>query len=88
MQNEPMLLASPTLLFRAHTRVVVTLFVAVSITILCLTNTVQQPAPALAKLTEKNAAQSALPLAPDRSDLPEMVIRLFFLLPHLLPYDR
>lgn len=88
MQNARMLLASTTLLFRVHTRVLLTLFVSLSIAILCLTSTALHPAPVLAQLAENTAAQAAGPLDQTRSELPQTVIRLFVLLPHLVPHDN
>ena len=88
MQNARMLLASTTLLFRVHTRVLLTLFVALSIAIFSLTGSTQTSVTLLAQVSDKSASQSALPLKPSQTELPRTVIRLFFLVPHLLPHDN
>ncbi len=88
MRNRRMLLATTTVFFRTHTRVLLTLFVSLCITVLCLTSTALPPTPALTHLAGKTATQSAAPLEQARSELPQTVIRLFFILPHLLPHDN
>jgi len=88
MQNGGMHPAATTLFFRAHTRVLTTLSVALAITCLCLSGAARPPAATLACQADKIAAKSALPLESARPELPRIVIRLFFLLPHLLPRDN
>ena len=88
MQNGRMLLATPTIFFRTHTRVLLTLFVSVSITIFSLTGRTPVPVSLLAQAVQKSTRESALPLKPSQTELPRTVIRLFFLLPHLLPHDN
>lgn len=88
MQNDRVLLATLLLGFRAHTRVLATLSVALVIALLCLTRTTLPPAPVSAKLTEKTVTNRDLPLEPARPALPQTVIRFFFLLPHLIPNNR
>ncbi len=88
MQNERVHPSTLMLGFRAHTRVLATLSVAVVIAFLCLTGsalpTVQLPD----KLDEKTAARRVTPLESARADLPQTVIRFLFLLPHLMPNNR
>ena len=88
MQNGGMLLATTTLFFRVHTRVLLTLFVALAIALLCLTGFARQPASTPSQLAEQAPAPSALPLGSKNSELPRSVIRLFVLLPHLVPHDN
>ena len=88
MQNGRMLLAATTLFFRAHTRVLTTLTVALAITCLCLASSARPPAPSLTGSNEKCVAKSALPVEAAPTELPRIVIRLFLLLPHLLPHDN
>ena len=88
MQNGGMHPAANTLFFRAHTRVLTTLSVALAIICLCLSGATRSPAATLACQADKIAAKSALPLESARPELPRIVIRLFFLLPHLLPRDN
>ena len=62
MQNGGMHPAATTLFFRAHTRVLTTLSVALAITCLCLSGATRPCAPDLACATDKLMAKSALPL--------------------------
>lgn len=80
-----MLLASTTLFYRVHTRVFLTLLVALSITLLSLTDPSHPPAATLTQLAAQSPAPSILPLGAKNSRLPRTVIRLFVLLPHLVP---
>jgi hypothetical protein len=90
MQNEGMLLASNTIFFRVHTRVMLTLFVAMSVVVLCVTGSMRQPpAPvAIAQCTPVAAEQTATPLKQTHTALPRAAARLFFLLPHLVAQDK
>jgi hypothetical protein len=89
MQNRGMLLAPNTLLFRVHTRVLVTLSVALLIAVLGVTGHSMTAPSALPALQEKNCVErSSLPLDQARSGLPRTLVRIFFLLPHLIPHDR
>lgn len=74
--------------FRAHTRVLATLSVALLIAFLGLTGSTLPPTPLPAKLMEKAAARRETPLESARAELPQTVIRFFFLLPHLIPNNR
>ncbi len=87
MQNGGMHPAATTLFFRAHTRVLTTLSVALAITCLSLSGAARAPAVCPACRGDKIVAKSALPLESARPELPRIVIRLFFLLPHLLPRE-
>jgi hypothetical protein len=88
MQIGAMHPAATTLFFRAHTRVLTTLSVALAITCLCLGGAAHPPAAAVASSADKIMAKTALPLESARPELPRIVIRLFLLLPHLLPRDQ
>jgi hypothetical protein len=88
LQNEGMHLAVTTLFFRAHTRVLTTLSVALAITCLSLSGAAHPPAATITCNADKMVAKSALPLESARPELPRTVVRLFFLLPHLLPRDN
>lgn len=83
-----MLFASLMLGFRAHTRVLATLSVAVIIAFLCLSVSTLPHASVPAKLAMKTAEQTESPVQQTSPALPRMVIRFFFLLPHLLPHDN
>jgi hypothetical protein len=80
--------AATTLFYRVHTRVLTTLSVALAITGLCLGGASHQPAAAEARHADKIVVKTALPLESARPELPRMVLRLFLLLPHLLPHDN
>jgi hypothetical protein len=88
MQNGGMHPAATTLFFRAHTRVLTTLSVALAITCLCLSGATHSPAATVAPHADKIVAKTALPLESARPELPRIVLRLFLLLPHLLPHDN
>lgn len=88
MQNERVLISSLMLGFRAHTRVLATLTVAMIIACLCLRGSTLPHASVLAKLAVQSASQPELPVQQTQPALPGMVIRFFFLLPHLLPHDN
>jgi len=81
--------AATTLFFRAHTRVFTTLSVALAITCLTLSSAAHPPtATSIARAADKIEAKTALPLEAARPELPRIVLRLFLLLPHLLPHDN
>jgi len=84
MQNTCMLLASTTHFFRVHTRVFVTLLIALSVALLCLTRPPLPIAKSLAQVATNTASTAVRPLEPSPSELPKTAIRFFFLLPHLL----
>lgn len=88
MQNERVHPSTLLLGFRAHTRVLATLSVALVIAFLCLSGSTLPSAPLPAKLLEKAAATRETPLESARTELPQTVIRCFFLLPHLIPNNR
>jgi hypothetical protein len=83
-----MILAPITLIFRVHTRVLATLSVALLIAALSLASPSAAPLADCPAIAEKCAVQTTLPLAPSRSGLPRTLVRVFFLLPHLIPHDR
>jgi len=88
MQNRGVHFASHLRGFRAHTRVFLTLSVALLVAFVCLSST---PAPAASVFPappEKSAPRPALPLEQTRPELPPMAIRFLFLLPHLIPHDH
>lgn len=74
--------------FRAHTRVLATLSVALVIAFLCLTGSAVSPVTFPAKSVEKAIGNPAMPVESARAELPQTVIRFFFLLPHLIPNSR
>ena len=88
MQNECVHPSTLLLGFRAHTRVLATLSVALVIAFLTLTSSTLPSASLPAKLMEKTSARREMPLESARTELPQTVIRFFFLLPHLLPNSR
>jgi hypothetical protein len=88
MQNGGMHPAATTLFYRVHTRVLTTLSVALAITCLSLSSAARPAAATIACNADKMVAKSALSLESARPELPRTVVRLFFLLPHLLPRDN
>lgn len=88
MQNRRMHLATTMVFFRTHTRVLLTLAVSLAITILSLTGRNPAALSDCAVPPEKSAPQTAASLKPAQSELPRTVIRLFFLLPYLIPHDN
>ena len=79
-----MLLSSTTLSFRVHTRVLLTLFVALSISTLGLTRNTPPLAPLVEHTQEGNLSCPAHSQEESRGELPQTLIRVFFLLPQLM----
>jgi len=88
MQNECVLFATLMLGFRAHTRVLATLPVALIIAFLGLTGGIRPAALVPAQPAENTEAHPELSLEPASVEPPQTVIRFLFLLPHLMPDSR
>jgi len=88
MQNRGVHFATHLRGFRAHTRVFLTLSVALLVAFVCLSSTPTPSAAVLPRLTEKSTTRPPLPLEQTRPELPQMAIRFLFLLPHLIPNDH
>ncbi|HWA28942.1 MAG TPA: hypothetical protein VG734_25040 [Lacunisphaera sp.] len=80
-----MLLAATTIFFRVHTRVLLTMSVALCVVTVCLTNSVRHPpAPVAISQAAPTAVAAEQPALPPRAALPLTAVRFFFLLPHLV----